>query len=314
MLRLLAVAVFLIAGCKTVGPGAKPAAPRPKAEPAEPIPKAEPKPLPLPAPDAYKPLGLILIGDMGTGTKGQYQVADAMGKYCGAELCSYALGLGDNIYPDGVKNQHDKKFIKFFEKPYASLKFPFYMTLGNHDLRGSWEAQVHYRSKRWLMPSRYYTVTHGNVQLWGIDSNLKAFQSPFSSKRQREWLEKSLAESKARYKIVFGHHPIYSSGSHGGNFMVARYLKPLLIKYGCQFYVAGHDHDLELIEYKGVRQIISGAGGKLRKIKGGKHSLFAKSDLGFAHMLLEKDRVRLRFINARGSVLYEKLYKGIANK
>ncbi len=275
-----------------------------------PPPDDQKNPPPKPEEPKLGELGLIMIGDTGMGNKGQYEVAKGMEMYCQVSRCDYGLLLGDNIYDDGVKSQYDIQFKKKFEEPYAKLQFPFYVVLGNHDARGSWEAQVHYQSKRWKMPSRYYTKRIGDVELFGIDTNWKIFRQSGGGKRQREWLDSALARSDAKYKLVFGHHPVYSYGSHGDDHRMKKYLRPLLKKYKVAFYICGHDHDKQLIEKDGLRYIVSGAGSKLRKTKKGKYSLFAKSSLGFVHMLLGKD-VRVRFLDSKGRIEYEKVYKDL---
>ena len=62
-----------------------------------------------------------------------------------------------------------------------------------------------------------------------------------------EWLEQSLASSPARWKIVMGHHPIWSSA--GSKFQQARMLRRLILPALCRhadMYLAGHEHTLEL--------------------------------------------------------------------
>ena len=63
----------------------------------------------------------ICIGDFGSGQEIQYRVAQLI-KYLNNRLpCELVLGLGDNIYPTGVKSVNDENFITKFEKPYSIL-------------------------------------------------------------------------------------------------------------------------------------------------------------------------------------------------
>jgi len=63
--------------------------------------------------------------------------------------------------------------------------------------------------------------------------------------------------------IVYGHHPLYSSGAHGEDLN----LIILLEANGADLYLAGHDHNLEIRKpINGVTYVVSGAGGKLRNI------------------------------------------------
>ena len=65
---------------------------------------------------------------------------------------------------------------------------------------------------------------------------------------QIAWLEKALAGSKADWKLVIGHHPVFSGGRHGDTAELVRILAPLLERHGVSAYLNGHDHDLQRIE------------------------------------------------------------------
>lgn len=47
-------------------------------------------------------------------------------------------------------------------------------------------------------------------------------------------LEGKLARSTAAWKLVIGHHPIFSSGQHGSTTDLVHTLDPVLRKYGVQ--------------------------------------------------------------------------------
>jgi Calcineurin-like phosphoesterase len=85
--------------------------------------------------------------------------------------------------------------------------------------------------------------------------------------KQLAWLADVLAHSKEQWKLVFGHHPIFSAGTVHGNTpeLIAR-IKPLLEKYHAQVYFSGHDHDLQHLKEKGgdIDYILNGAGGEPR--------------------------------------------------
>ena len=149
--------------------------------------------------------------------------------------------------------------------------------LGNHDYRGNPQAEVDYtqRSRRWRLPARYYTKT---VDL-GDDPAGAAVQAqfffidtpPMIERYQRQpnryaladqdpaaqlrWLEDALKASTARWKVVVGHHPVYSVGARkqaaGGGIQaeLERTLVPLFEKYHVQAYVAGHEHSLQAVSY-----------------------------------------------------------------
>jgi hypothetical protein len=135
-----------------------------------------------------------------------------------------------------------------------------------------------------------------------------------------QWLERSLAESPARWKIVMGHHPIWSSA--GSKFHQARMMRRLILPALCRhadMYLAGHEHTLELYtdgckdvpEARGrppLPQLVSGAAGKQRPLNTNfaRHQLEAHPELtslytqglvwGFAHVTLEGDRATIRLL------------------
>jgi len=79
---------------------------------------------------------------------------------------------------------------------------------------------------------------------------------------QLEWLDRSLAESGARWKIVYGHHPLYSHATAEGRYatMIER-LEPILVRHGVDLYLAGHDHVLDMMKpIHGVYHVTSGGG------------------------------------------------------
>jgi 3',5'-cyclic AMP phosphodiesterase CpdA len=107
---------------------------------------------------------------------------------------------------------------------------------------------------------RYYTFTQGSVQFFVMDTT-------YMDRGQLEWLEQSLRESRARWKVAYGHHPFYSSGKkHGSEVDLRQLVEPLFIKYGVHAVFAGHEHFYQRITpQNGIAYFISGAASKLRR-------------------------------------------------
>ena len=63
---------------------------------------------------------ILCIGNFGTGKKEQMKVAELLFKLCNGD-CKLILGLGNNIYPDGVVSVNDNQFLDKFEIPYSIL-------------------------------------------------------------------------------------------------------------------------------------------------------------------------------------------------
>jgi 3',5'-cyclic AMP phosphodiesterase CpdA len=107
---------------------------------------------------------------------------------------------------------------------------------------------------------RYYTFTRSNVDFFALDSN-------YMDRSQLIWLEQHLQASRARWKIAFFHHPLYSSAErHGSEKDLRRVLEPLLIQYGVQVVLSGHDHVYERITpQRGITYFVCGSSGQLRR-------------------------------------------------
>jgi hypothetical protein len=168
----------------------------------------------------------VALGDTGTGGKGQFAVARQMVGYHDQKRYETVLLLGDNVYPHGDAAELPLKF----EQPYAELLrrgVRFHAVLGNHDVDNGREAQINYPP--FNMGGRAYSSFvegAGLVEFFALDSNRMDVG-------QVRWLEGALSASKARWKIAFFHHPIYSSGGqHGSNQKLRALLEPLFVRHG----------------------------------------------------------------------------------
>jgi tartrate-resistant acid phosphatase type 5 len=223
---------------------------------------------------------VLAFGDFGDGSDRQTRMAAAMARFHAKTPFDFAVTLGDNFYPAGMSGPADPRWQRDFERLYEPMQIRFYPSLGNHDwaLADSPAAEILYsaKSRWWQMPADRYTFIAGPVQFFALDTNLV-------SRAQLEWLDRELDRSKARWKIVYAHHPIYSYGMHGDETSLRDSLLPLL-RGRVQLYLAGHDHDLQhLAPDGGVQFVIAGGGGASpRPITPGPRSLFAASKNGFA--------------------------------
>jgi hypothetical protein len=221
-----------------------------------------------------------VLGDAGTGDRAQYDVARQMSRWRSVMPYGSVLVLGDNVYQNGeTAFFYDRLF-----KPYQDLfaqGVKFLPVLGNHDVKaGTGDDQMAF----WGVPS-YYKFQLGpkgsEVEFFAIDTTIMApgksgcyENNPWVAQQraamQMAWLEKSLAESKAPMKVVFGHYPMFSKGVNGKpgrsdtQIIMEQQLAPLFSKYGVDLYMAGHEHHYERPTLvNGVYYLVSGAGGKL---------------------------------------------------
>lgn len=244
----------------------------------------------------------IAVGDTGTGGPIQYSVAKAMEDKCKKSGCDFGIILGDNIYNSGVSSVDDPQFKTKFEDPYKNLDFRFYLTLGNHDYRGNVQAEIDYtkKSKKWYMPGRTYHFSRGPADFFSIDTDAP-------SEAQVNELTKEINNSKAKWKIVFGHHPRYTNGVYEN---ATGELQRLLDKPLCgkaDLYLCGHEHDKQHLKKAcGVEYLIVGTGGGVRtKLRPAPNSLFAKATPGFSWFEIDQHRMHFEILDAKGNIEYQ---------
>ena len=241
-------------------------------------------------------LQFVSVADTGTGGEGQYSVAQSMVNYRRQNPYNLVILAGDNIYTNG----EIEKINSVFERPYASLLkqgVKFYAALGNHDIRtANGEPQVKYFG--FNMQGRYYTFRRGAVQFFALDTNHNA-----DWKNQLSWLEKELSNSKAIWKIVFGHHQIYSSGVYGVNKSFIDVLTPLFKKYGVQLYINGHEHNYERTRsINGTTYVVCGGGANTRPVGSSEWTEYSASKLSFAAYNVYTDRIEISAIGTDNKI------------
>ncbi len=258
----------------------------------------------------------MVIGDWGTGRPDQYKVAEAMAIRAKAEPIDFILTVGDNFYEDGVSSVNDPQWKTKFEDVYTdpALQLPIYPSLGNHDHRGNTMAQVEYskRNKNWRMPAPYYTFTRTLsdetvVQYFAIDSDpIHRLRGNFVD--QLVWLDAELAKSVARWKIVYGHHPLYSHGIHGNSDTMIAQLSSLFVKHKIDVYLCGHDHTLEMFKpIDGVHHVVTGGGAgpeRAYDVKWTDESYYAATLGGFTVLRVGRAEIVVEFVRLDGKTEY----------
>lgn len=264
---------------------------------------------------------IVAMGDTGLdpGAGAQEKVAAYLEQVAASEPIDFVLLLGDNFYMTGVKSvddpQWDSKFEKMYDRPH--LKVPFVATLGNHDYLGSTQAEIDYArpGTRWVMdpfPFRFSWPKESATPLvdcFAVDTT-PAAEAGADAAPQWKALGELLASSKARWKLVFGHHPIFSDGPHGDSPTLAP-LRAVLLEKGVDAYLAGHDHILEHLTARDrspsdrIAYLISGGGSSVYASKQGETARFVASALGFLVLDVTKDTLRLRFHGLDKGVLYD---------
>jgi hypothetical protein len=155
------------------------------------------------------------------------------------------------------------------------------------------------------MPASYYTFTAGAVQFFALDT-----QSVALSDKQLQWLDRELAKSQAPWKVVYGHHPIYSGGAYSDRPDLIEKLLPILQR-GAHVYLAGHDHNLQALRPEGgVRFYVAGGGGAgLYELRPYERSLFASRSNGFAVIDGDRAQLTISLVDSTGKELFVDVLK-----
>jgi len=245
---------------------------------------------------------VLAFGDFGDGGSRQEEIAEAMRRYNASRRFDLAITLGDNFYPAGMPTPTDARWRREFEPLYGPLRIPIFASLGNHDwvLADSPAAEVLHSgsSDGWRMPAARYSFVAGPIQFFALDTNL-------FTRAELDWLDAELGRSKARWKVVYGHHPIVADGPYGDDRALQERLLPIL-RGRANLYICGHEHDLEhLAPEGGVHFVIAGGGGAgTYPIKPSTRSLFAASKNGFAVIEADRQTLSVSLVDSELRVLH----------
>jgi predicted phosphodiesterase len=260
------------------------------------------------------------------GQEDQLKVAKAMDKIGSECPYDFIVSTGDNFYDAGVDSVGDVLWDMSYEYVYTGpqLQCPWYVVLGNHDYRGAPSAEIAYSnmSSRWKLPSKYFKEQFsagGNesVEMFFMDSN--PYQKDLLSAAgsypelngqdtvsQNGWIESGLRNSSADWKLVIGHHPLYTCGVRKNQPQHMRKFEGLFNETHVDAYFCGHEHDLQVHKPEGnVTYFVSGGGGSKRPVHTPfEFTHFAQSTLGFMVVEITSGKMTVTSYNENGQVLH----------
>jgi 3',5'-cyclic AMP phosphodiesterase CpdA len=250
-------------------------------------------------------LKFAVIGDSGRWSHEQRENAAQLTAQRQAFRFDLVLMLGDNNYGDGSPESYLRRFEEPF-KPLLDAGVKFYATRGNHDVGPQWDYALFNMGGR-----RYYTferdagllppVAGDRVQFFAVDT-----VNP--DNEQLVWLDRELSASRAGWKIVFQHHPIYTSGRYMlSSAFHRRTLEQAFVEHSVDVVFAGHEHVYErLLPQRGVMYFVSGAAGSVRTGDLRPTAYFASGydrDLSFMLIEIAGDTLYFRSITRTGQVV-----------
>lgn len=274
-------------------------------------------------------VNFLSMGDWGQAGKTQRIVADNLARHVNTSGLKYEamLTAGDNFYVP-LLGIDDPKWQTMFEQMYdpAVLNFPFYVALGNHDYDlldknnpagpRKWQVEIEYAKanpqSRWKLPSRWYRLElpkeNPLVTVLMLDSD-RTLLGPELWKEELAWIAAELEKPrKTPWLIAVAHHPLFSNGDHGDVGPLQRELGPLFQQHGVDFFIAGHDHDLQHLEIDGYATsflLVGGGGAGIRPMRNDVRGPFSRSVYGFADLQFTEERATVRYISGTdGTVLH----------
>ncbi|WP_225410207.1 metallophosphoesterase [Stigmatella hybrida] len=260
------------------------------------------------------------MGDFGTGGSLQAKVLERMAQ--GSNAGELILALGDNAYSSGTEQEFQDRMFK----PMAALlrRVPLFATPGNHeyvtDQGQPYLDNLYMPANNPAGSERYYSFDWGPVHFVSLDSNCAiglASSDRCTLAAQKNWVKLDLAATSRPWKVVFFHHPPWSSGEHGSQLAMRREFAPIFEQYGVDLVLTGHDHNYERSKamkgdavaasgVKGVPYVVVGSGGAtLRTFPGSQPSWTAyrnNTDAGYLSVVVEGGTLSAQFINPTGTV------------
>lgn len=277
-----------------------------------------------------KGLNFIVANDMGRqGYYNQKTIAKIMGEVAEQNSIEFVALAGDPHHYLGVASTSDPRWMTNFELIYDNpeLQIPWNVILGNHEYKGNTQAVLDYTniSRRWNAPARYYSIEKKIGE--GEDKCLFVYidTTPLIDKyreakedypdaykqdidKQLEWLQYTLAQSNARWKIVIGHHPVYADTGKDTSERsdMQKRVGSILESNAVDFYICGHIHNFQYIKPQGkkVNYIVNSAAASSRNVSPIEGTIYCNADPGFSVFSISREAVSFYFINHKGDVIY----------
>lgn len=272
---------------------------------------------------------LMIGNDLGrNGYYEQKPIAELMGKVAEAIGPDAILALGDIHHYLGVGSVNDPLWNTNYELIYShpELQVEWCPILGNHEYRGNTQAVIDYSgiSRRWMMPSRYYTRIFDNdgtrVKVIFIDTtpiidkyHSNTAEYPDANRQdvdaQLRWLDNELnREDNADWTIVAGHHPVYAQTPKQSSERedMQRKVDPILRRHKVDMYICGHIHNFQHIRKNGIDYVVNTSGSLSRPdVTATDGTEFCSGVSGFSVLTATKKDLKFSLIDSNGNVVHQ---------
>jgi len=272
----------------------------------------------------------LIASDLGrNGYYDQGPMAEMMGEVAKLADPEFVAVAGDVHHFFGVRSVQDPLWETNFEWIYKhpELMIPWHPVMGNHEYQGSTRAVLDYSSvsRRWEMPARYYAMTFtasdgADLLLVFIDTTPlidKYRGDPVkypdarkqSMKRQLAWIDSTLGRSRAGWKVVVGHHPVYSGTTKEERERrdLQERLRPLLDKHLVDASISGHIHNFQHIRVpgSGVDYFVNSSASQSREVVEIEGAVFGSPEAGFSLCTVTETELTITFVNQEGEIIYQ---------
>ena len=204
------------------------------------------------------PLKFWVVGDSGTGGKGQKDVYKGIQTYMKDQSFDLYLHVGDMAYHRGTDPEFSKNFFSIYEPILRNTVC--WGSLGNHEgytSKGATKKGPFFDA--YVLPAKaeaggvasgtesYYSFDYGNVHFICLNSH-DLDRRPTAA--MAKWLKADLERTKADWLIAFWHHPPYTKGSHDSDkehqlIEMREHIMPILESGGVDAVFTGHSHIYE---------------------------------------------------------------------
>lgn len=274
-------------------------------------------------------INLYLANDLGrNGYYDQKPIAELMGRMGETIGPKCVIAAGDIHHFNGVASVNDPLWTTNYEQIYShpELMIDWFPVLGNHEYRGNTQAVLDYGqiSRRWMMPSRYYTKVFNkkglSLRVVFIDTTplINRYRKEYTTYpdarkqndvAQLQWLDETLRNAHEDWIIVVGHHPIYAETSKPQEERddMQKKVLPLLHKYNnVALYACGHIHNFQHIRKSNdkIDYVVNSSASLARKVNPIDGTQFCSPEPGFSVISATSSQLNLYMIDKEGKVLY----------
>jgi hypothetical protein len=199
-----------------------------------------------------EPVGLVVIGDYGTGGAEELEVASAVEQWATDHPFDALVTVGDNVYGPVSPT----RLAEVWQVPYGWVEgtgADVLASVGDND-----EASGGLDDLMALlgMPSRWYRRSISSVDVFILDS------TSGSSQEQLEWLRRELSRARGNWQVVAFHHPLFTCSGEGGRLDLRERWQPLFVRHGVDVVLSGNHHSYQRFPpLQGVTYIVTGGGG-----------------------------------------------------